>query len=138
VLICSSLDRFAGCFLQIRPQPFSFPTQVCERSSDCADVGNKLRDIINSSIESMQFFLAEWACAIHYGPDLPSCRLDAIIVYHMTYDIEFCGKEKTFPWVGMIPGVLQLTAGIRYALNMPFTGLSEDKNIGNVRAYVLA
>jgi len=58
VFICSSLDRFEACFLQIGPQPFSDPTQLCERGSDGGDAGNELHDIINHSIESLQFFLA--------------------------------------------------------------------------------
>jgi len=81
--MCTSLDRFEGCFLQIRPQPFSVPTQFCEQGCDAGDIGNELRDIINNSIKSLQFFLALWPCPIHYGPDFLCCRVDAIIVYHM-------------------------------------------------------
>ena len=82
VLISSSLDRFEGCFLQICPHPFSVPTQLCEQGCGGGDVGNELRDIINPSIESVQFFLALWSCPVHYGPDFLWCRVDAIILYH--------------------------------------------------------
>ena len=81
--MCTSLDRFEGCFLQIHPQPISVPTQFCEQGCDAGDIGNELRDIINNSIKSLQFFLALWPCPIHYGPDFLCCRVDAIIVYHM-------------------------------------------------------
>jgi len=53
-------------------------------------------------------------------------------------DIEFSGKENTFFWVGLIAGILQLTADIRYVLNMLVKGVTEDKNMVNVDPYVLA
>jgi len=90
-------------------------------------MGNELRDIINHSIELLQFFLALWSCAVHYGRDFLWCRVDAIIVYHMPQDIEFCGKENTLLWVGIITGVLQLTPGVRNVLDMLFKGVTEDK-----------
>jgi len=138
VLICSSLDYFEGCFLQICPQPFSVLTQLCERGCDDGDVGNKLGDIINYSIELPQSFLALWFCPAHYSRDFLWCRMDAIIVYHMAPDIEFSGKENTFLCVGIIAGILQLTTGVRNVLNMLFKGVTEDKNIVNVDPYVLA
>jgi len=58
VHICSSVDRFAGCFLQIRPQPFGVPTQLSERGCPGGHVENELPDIINHSIKSLQFLLA--------------------------------------------------------------------------------
>jgi len=83
VLICSSFDRFKGCLLPIPPQPFSVPTQLWERGCASGDVGNAMPDIINHSIESVQFVLALWSCPVHYGPDSLWCRVDAIIIYHM-------------------------------------------------------
>jgi len=64
--------------------------------------------------------------------------VDTMIVYHMAQDIGFCGKENTFLWVGIIAGVLQLTAGVRNVLNMLFKGVTEDKHIVNVDPYVPA
>ena len=64
--------------------------------------------------------------------------MDAIIIYHVAKDIEFSGKENTFFWVGLIAGILQLTADIRYVLNMLVKGVTEDKNMVNVDPYVLA
>ena len=83
MLLCSSLDLFEGCFLQIRPQPFSFATHLCEWGCDGRDVMNELRDIINPSIEALQFFLVFWSCLVEYGPDFLSCRVDAIIDFDM-------------------------------------------------------
>jgi len=83
VLICSSLYRFEGCFLQIGPQPFSVPTQLCERSCDAGDVGSELRDIINHSIQLLQLLLAPWSCSVDNGPDSLWRRMDALIVYHI-------------------------------------------------------
>jgi len=83
VLICSSLDRFEGGFLQIRPLPFSVSTQLCEWGCEGGDVGDELQDLFNHSIESLQFFLALWSCPVHYVPDFLWCGTDAIIVYHM-------------------------------------------------------
>ena len=83
VLIYSSFDRFEVCLLQIRPQSFSVPTQLCERGCDGRDMGNKVRDIINYSIKLLQFFLVLGSCPVYHGPDFLWCRVDAIIVYHM-------------------------------------------------------
>jgi len=88
VVICTTLDGFEGCWLQIGPQPFSVPTQRCERGCNGSDVGNQLRDMINHSIVSQPFFLALRSCPVHYGPDFLWCRLDAIIVCHVAWDIE--------------------------------------------------
>ena len=52
--------------------------------------------------------------------------------------MEFSGKENSFLCVGIIAGVLQLTAGFCYVLNMLFKGVTEDKNIVNVYPYCLA
>ena len=83
VLICISFDRFEGCFLQIRPQPLRVSTQLCKLGRDNGDVWNKVRDIINHSIESLQFVLVFRSCPVHYGLDFGCCRVDAIIVYDM-------------------------------------------------------
>jgi len=101
-------------------------------------MGNELQDIINHSIESLQFLLVLWSYPVYYSPDFLWCRVDAIIIYHMAQDIEFSGKENTCLWVGIIAGVLQLSAAIRNFLNMLFKAVTEDKNIVNVDLYVLA
>jgi len=55
-------------------------------------MGNELRDIINHSIESGQFFLVHWYFPVHYDPGLLWCSVDAIIVDHIAQDIGLCGK----------------------------------------------
>jgi len=78
--MCSSLDCFEGCFLQIRPHLFSVPTQLCDWGFNGGNVGNKLRDIIKHSIQSLQFFLTIWSCPDHYAPAFLGYRVDAVII----------------------------------------------------------
>ena len=64
--------------------------------------------------------------------------MDAIIVYHMAQDIECSAKENALLRVGIIFGLLQLTAGVRTVLDVLFRGIPQDKTIVNVDLYVLA
>ena len=56
----------------------------------------------------------------------------------MSKDIEFCGKENTFLGVGIIAGVVQLTARVRNVIDMLLKAVTDDQNIVNVDPYVLA
>jgi len=56
----------------------------------------------------------------------------------MAGDIELGGNENTLLWVGIIAGILKLTADVRNVLNILLKGVTEDKKIVNLDPYVLA
>src|ERR1700760_3053382 len=132
MILSCSLDRLESCFLQICPQPFCVPGELCEWGCNRRSMGHELRDIINHSIELLQFFLVIWSRPIHNASNFFWCWMDAFIVYHMAQDVKFSSKEYTFLWVCIELVIPQLSACMLDVFDVLFKAITEDKNIVNV------